>query len=100
MRPKFEGVIAAPNQSEITAKVLNVEQSSKFADKWYLDLEIFETKDVKGPNFARKGQSVKGFTFESISNISPDSIIIAQAEFVGDERGGQFRLTRVMAKKP
>jgi len=100
MGPEFCGVMAAPNRCEIKAKVLRMEQSTKFPDKWYFELEILETRDLSGPNFARVGQRARGFTFESTSNNSRDSIITAQAEFLGDERGGQFQLTQIDVINP
>lgn len=95
MAPEFRGVMAAPNRSEVKAKVLQVERSSKFPDKWYLDLEILESKGLSGPNFARVGERVKGFTFGATCDVSPGSIIAVQAEFLGDARGGQFQLSQV-----
>jgi hypothetical protein len=89
------GVMAAPNQSEIKAKVLATEQSPDFQDKLLLELEILNSKSLNGPNFARVGEKVKGFTFESKSKFSEGAIITAQAEFLGDERGGRFQLTQV-----
>jgi hypothetical protein len=95
MTPEIHGVMAAPNRCEIKAKVLRVEQSPKFPDKWHFEMEILETRDLRGPNFARVGQTAKGFTFESTSGISPGNVITAEAEFLGDERGGQFQLTQI-----
>jgi hypothetical protein len=95
MRPEFRGVPAAPNQCQIKARVLQVEQSTEFADKWYLDLEILESTSVSGPNFARVGQRARGFTFDLAPEVSPGSVITALAEFLGDERGGQFQLSQV-----
>jgi hypothetical protein len=95
MTPEFRGVMAAPNRCRIEAKVLSVEQDSSFSDKWYLEMNILETQDLEGPNFARVGQTVKGFAFDLSPEVSPDTLITAEAEFVGDERGGQFRLTEV-----
>ncbi len=95
MAAEFRGVMAAPNRCEIKARVLRLEQSDQFPDKWYLELEFVESKDLSGPNFARVGQRAKGFTLELPSNISQGSIIAAQAEFLGDERGGQFQLTQI-----
>ncbi len=89
----FSEIMAAPNQCAIKARVLNLERSPQFSDKWLLDIEILESKQIMGPNFARVGQSVKGFTFESISNIVPGSILQAKAEYIGDVRKGQFQLT-------
>jgi hypothetical protein len=94
MRPD-RSVMAAPNRSEIKAKVLQKEQSQAFRDKWYLELQILESKDLHGPNFARAGERVKGFTFGDREDIPQGSIITAQAEFLGDARGGQFQLSDV-----
>lgn len=95
MTSESQGVMAAPNQSEIKAKVLQIDQSSQFPDKWYLELEILATKTVSGPNFAQVEHRVKAFTISLNPNLYPGNIITAQAEFVGDARGGVFRLTQV-----
>jgi hypothetical protein len=92
---KFRPVTAAPNRCDIKAKVLGVEQSPKFPDKWHLELEILETKAISGPNFARVGQANRAFTLESTASVSPGSVITAEGEFLGDERGGQFQLTHI-----
>ncbi len=95
MSAAFGGMPAAPNQCEIKAKVLQVDQSSDFPDKWYIEMEILESTSVTGPNFARVGEKTKGFTFKETSPVSPGDVIKAQAEFLGDERGGQFQLSEV-----
>jgi hypothetical protein len=33
--------------------VLHIEQSNQFPDKWYLELEILEIKNIKGGNFSQ-----------------------------------------------
>ncbi|MDQ1276495.1 MAG: hypothetical protein QG610_2073 [Euryarchaeota archaeon] len=95
MVPEFSGVMAAPNQSEIKAKVLGKKQSPDFEDKFLLELEILDSKSLSGPNFAHIGENVKGFTFESKPELLAGKIITARAEFFGDERGGKFRLTQI-----
>ena len=89
------GVTAAPNESSITARLLSRERSEEFADKWLLELHIQAIESIQGPTFARVGQEVKGFTFESLQQIVAGTIITAQAEYLGDARGGQFQLTNV-----
>jgi len=89
------GVTAAPNRSEIKAKVMQKEQSETFPDKWHLDLEILESRNLHGGNFARVGERVKGFTFGDLKYIPQESIIRAQAEFLGDARSGQLQLSDV-----
>lgn len=95
MAPNLRGVMAAPNRSEIKAKVLQIEQSSQFADKWYFELEILETNHISGPNFVRLGQKIKAFTVGEIPKLSPQSTLTAQAEFIGDQHGGQLQLTQI-----
>ena len=95
MEPGPPGVPAAPNRSGIKARVLGVEQSSTFPDKWAVDLEILESKSLEGPNFARVGEEAKGFTFGDTIDLSPGSVITAEAEFLGDAGGGEFRLSEI-----
>lgn len=95
MVPEFSGVMAAPNQSEIRAKVLAIEQSPDFKDKLLMELKILDSKSLSGPNFAHIGENVKGFTFELKPKLLEGRIIAAQAEFLGDERGGKFQLTQI-----
>lgn len=86
------GVMAAPNSCEIRAEVLTLEQSANFADKWELELDILASTPLSGPNFARVGEQVRGFTFDPPPQLRTGSIIRARAEFLGDARGGQFQL--------
>jgi hypothetical protein len=95
MTASFGGVPAAPNRSAIEAKVVRIEQSPEFSDRWHLELEFLSSENISGPNFARVGQTARAFTFEPTSGISPGRTIAAEAEFLGDERGGQFRLTQL-----
>lgn len=92
MRPEVHGMLAAPNRSRIKARVLGVEQSQTFPDKWHLRLEILESSDVSGPNFARAGQQVEGFTFGDSWDVPPQAVIEADVEYIGDGRSGQFKL--------
>jgi len=88
-------VIAAPNRSRIKAKVLHVEQSSTYPDKWLLELEVIKSQDVSGPNSARVGKYVEGFSFGPAWDAPPQAIIEAEAEYIGGTQGGQFQLTDV-----
>jgi hypothetical protein len=74
------------------------EQSPAFADKWLLDLEIVDSKTLRGGNFARSGQKVKAFAVEPPEGLSEGCTITAQAEFLGNPRGGQFRLTDIQVE--
>ena len=89
------GVPAAPNQSRIKAKVLSVAQSPSFADKWQFDLEILEAEARQGGAFVQAGQRIQGFTIAQTCAVAAGDTITATAEFLGDPRGGQLRLTDV-----
>lgn len=95
MKPDVQGMLAAPNRSRIKARVLGVEQSRDYPDKWHLKLEVLESSNVRGPNFARVGQQVEGFTFGPTWEAPPQAVIEAEVEYIGDGRGGQFQLSDV-----
>lgn len=95
MGPEAHGMLAAPNHSRIKARVIGVEQSATFPDKWQLRLEVLESNDVSGPNFARVGQQVEGFTFGASLDLPPEAVIEADVEYIGDARGGQFQLSNM-----
>jgi hypothetical protein len=88
-------VPAAPNQSRIRAVVQSVEQSPQFSDKWMLEIEIVEATSVQGGQFARGGETVTAFAFGQEPPVAVGDEITAVAEYVGDERGGQFRLQEI-----
>lgn len=91
----IQDVLATPNRSRIKARVQHVEQSPTYPDKWHLALEILESHDVSGPNYARVGNNVEGFSFGPAWNAPPQAIIAAEAEYIGGVQGGQFQLTDV-----
>jgi hypothetical protein len=92
---EFGGVPVAPNRCEITARILSKQQDGNFPDKWLYDIEIIETRDKEGPNFARAGQAAKAFSFEAPDQVSIGSSIAAEAEYIGGSRSGQFLLKHV-----
>jgi hypothetical protein len=96
MQQRVEGVMASPNRVKIKARVLGVEQSTQYPDKWQLALEIIASRDVSGPNFARVGEKVQGFAFGPAWEAPPPTIIEAEAEYIGGPQGGQFHLTNVL----
>lgn len=89
------GIMAAPNQCEIEARVLGLEQSPQFSDKWLFEVEILASQKLHGPNFAQVGNRYKAFTFESIAQIEVGSKIKSKAEYIGDAHTGQFQLTEI-----
>lgn len=101
MPPNFQGVMAEQNRCEVKARVLDIIQDSNFKDKWNIEFEILEMKSLSGPTFANVGDRVKGFAFEPTPNFTPysltsGSLITLEAEFIGDERGGKFRLHKFL----
>lgn len=93
MQSDISGVIAAPNSSRIKARILRVAQSEQYADKWRLEFEILEAQNVSGPNFARVGEKVNGFTFSPKWNLPVPVIVEAEAEYIGGPQKGLFQLT-------
>lgn len=92
MPPGPGGVPAAPNRSEITAKVLQLDQSPVFPDKWLLRVRVDSSRALEGPNFARVGAVVDAFTVGPVGDLAAGQEIRAQAEYLGDARGGTFQL--------
>jgi hypothetical protein len=90
-----QGVMAAPNRARIQARVLRAEQSTQDPEKWQLELEILASQTVSGPNFARVGEKVQGFTFGPAWEVPAQTIIEAEAEYIGGPHAGQFQLTNV-----
>jgi len=88
-------VTAAPNRSEIRARIVEVEPSPAFADKWHLVVEILDAQSLEGPQLARTGERAKAFVIGASTGLTPGTVIRADAEYVGDARGGQLRLTDV-----
>ncbi|WP_142714060.1 hypothetical protein [Fodinibius sediminis] len=97
------GMMAAPNESTITAKLLSMKRSEKFSDKWLLELDIQAIESVHGPTFARAGQRVKAFAFDvdmdTVGQLAAGMVITVKAEYLGDARDGQFQLKHVEVVK-
>jgi hypothetical protein len=89
------GVMAAPNNSRIKARILRMAQSEQYADKWQLEFEILESRNVTGANFARVGEKVEGFTFSTAWDIPLLAVVEADAEYVGGSQNGLFHLTNL-----
>ena len=88
-------MLAAPNQCHIKARVHSVERSAHFPDKVELEIEILESREVSGPNFARVGERARAFTFDPPAAVAEGAVIECAAEFLGDPRGGRFQLTGI-----
>lgn len=88
-------IMAAPNQSQIQAKVLQIRQSPQFADKWLLELEILAVTSISSGSFIQVGQQVSAFTVGAQPHFSIGSKITATAEYMGNPQGGMLQLSRI-----
>jgi hypothetical protein len=89
------GVPAAPNRSAIEARVRDVRPSERYPQRWELEIEILSARPLEGPQFAHPGHHAAAFAFGDEPPAGPGSRFAAEAEYVGDEGGGAFRLTGV-----
>lgn len=87
--------MAAPNKARITARILRAEQSAQYPDKWILELEILVSEGLSGPNFAKAGEKVDGFTFCPSWDLPLPATVEAEVEYLGGARKGLFHLTDV-----
>jgi hypothetical protein len=88
------GVPAAPNRCAIEARVLDVRRSERFPQRWDLEIEILSSRPLEGPNFAHPGRRSAAIAFGDLPAGAGEAIA-AEAEFVGDQRGGVFQLSEV-----
>jgi hypothetical protein len=101
MASKPPGVMAAPNRCRIQAKVLSLEQSAQFPDKWHLKLTILQAEALKGPLFAHVGSQVQAFAFfANAPSFTVNDIITAEAEYLGDAQRGRFQLDSIETLPP
>jgi hypothetical protein len=99
MEPPLERVMAAPNRSRLRGRLLKVERSPNFADKWLLEFEILGSESISGPNFAREGQIVKGFAILPEWTYPTVGVLDAQVEYIGGSEGGQYHLLDFAVKE-
>lgn len=89
----------APNQSQVQARVLAVEQSPQFRDRWNLTVEILQVEPVRGGTFIETGQIIKAFTISESVLCHPDDVIAANAEYLGGPSGGWLQLMQISLKQ-
>jgi hypothetical protein len=88
-------VMAAPNRCHITAKIMQIQPSAKYPDKWELEIEILTSESLEGPNFATAGQKSRAFTFDTSVALKVGNVVAGQAEFIGSRGQGVFQLTQL-----
>jgi hypothetical protein len=96
---EVQNMMVAPNQSKIRARVLRINQSPQFKDKWNLEIEILTIEPIQGGTFAEAGQTVQVFTISEKLLFKQNDVISAEAEYLGDFTGGTFQLTQVKVEQ-
>ncbi len=92
-------MMVAPNHSKIRARVLRINQSPQFKDKWDLEIEILMIQPIQGGAFAEAGQTVQAFTISEQLPFTQNDVISAEAEYLGDPTGGTFQLTEIKVEQ-
>jgi hypothetical protein len=100
MTPGDRPVTAAPNRSRLTARVLSVEPSPRFADTWLLRIRVQDVQGLSGGTFAASGQDRDAVAFGPGPVAEAGDVIQADAEYVGGPAGGVFRLHTVARAAP
>jgi hypothetical protein len=95
--PPPTGVPAAPNNSIVTAKVLDViNVGGDFT--WEIVVEVQTSEDVPGFNNATKsriGETITIKTSEDVSGIEKGQVITANVQLIGDERSRFFKASEI-----
>lgn len=99
MKTGVQNMMAAPNQSKIRGRVLKIDRSPQFSDKWNLEVEVLMIQPIQGGTFAEVGQTVQAFTICEQTPFKQNDVISATAEYLGDPRRGTFRLTQIQVER-
>ncbi len=99
MAPGVKDMMVAPNHSKIRARVLTIDRSPQFSDKWNLKVKLLMIQPIQGSTFAEVGQTVQAFTISEQLSFKQNDVISAEAEYLGDPSGGSFRLTQVQVEQ-
>jgi hypothetical protein len=99
MTPGLQNMMVAPNQSKIRAKVLRINESPQFKDRWSLEIRILMIQPIKGGTFSEVGQIVQAFTIADQLPFKQNDVIAADAEYLGDSSGGLFQLTQIRVEQ-
>jgi hypothetical protein len=95
--PPPMGVPASPNDSIVTAKVLDVINVGGDIP-WEIVIEIQSSEDVPGLNNATKsrlGETIAVRTSEDVSGVEKDQVITAHVQLRGDERTRFFEASEI-----
>lgn len=94
------GVMAAPNRMRITAEVISVSPAPNSPRKWLLRLAVRSVEQVYGGAFVRPGDEADGFTLGDTPAVRVGTVLVAEAEYLGDARHGVLRLHNVQTQQP
>lgn len=92
-----DNIQAAPNLCLIHARVITANRSEQFPDKVELSLKITQSTNLDGPDFTSRylEKIVAGFTFNPTFEIKQDTLIVANASYIGGPHAGAFHLTEL-----
>ena len=86
-------VSAAPNESILVGRVIQLEKQDNGKTKMQLKIEQVEC--IYGPCLAEKDQEITCFTFQDTKNLIVGSRIKAKVEYIGGPRNGQYQLLHI-----
>lgn len=92
---KPPGVMIAPNSASIRARIVRVEHSTHMQQKWVLEMEIREVRQIHGPQRAQPGMQARASTVCGEWNLPLPVEVEADAEYVGGPHQGEFALTNL-----
>src|SRR5262245_56272497 len=91
--------MASPNENLVTARVIKIERSAQWPNKWLLLVEVVDSKNVHGAQFVKAGQQVEAFAFGAEAPARISEVIRASAEYIGDARSGQLKLFDIVSPR-
>lgn len=86
-------VSAAPNESILVGRVIQLEKQDNGKTKMQLKIEKVEC--ISGPCFAEKDQQVTCFTFQDTKDLIVGSRIKTKVEYIGGPHNGQYQLLNI-----
>jgi hypothetical protein len=92
-------IVAAPNRSHIVAKVLRVQRSPVWRDRWQLELELSASRPLEGPHIPLVGRTLEANLVTPLDPPPVGATIEATAEYVGGADRGVLNLTDVETRR-
>jgi hypothetical protein len=92
-------VMAAPNRSVITARIGAID-AVEGQPKWYLAVEVLESKAIEGGLFVHAGEAARVFSVGEQPGLRVGDVFRAEVEYVGGPSGGELQLLRFDEQPP